>query len=141
MAIGDNEFDKEIDGFFSDIERIPIERLQQKSGLSHGDAHRLKIDIALKLRDAQHTKALNQHTEALANWTRWLVRVTWVLAFVALLSVILGVVNLFLERNRLKHVIRLEKEITDIRSEVQKVAAQPRNPLDNPLNTESQKDK
>ncbi len=66
MAETDNEFEKEIDDFFSDIERIPIDRLQQKAGLSHGDAHRLKIDIALKLRDAQHTKALNQHTEALA---------------------------------------------------------------------------
>ena len=141
MAIGDNEFDKEIDGFFSDIERIPIERLQQRAGLSHGDAHRLKIDIALKLRDAQHTKALNQYTEALANWTKWLSRATWLLVFVAVISVILGILNLSRERNRLEHVSRLEKEIAEIRSEVQKVAAQPRNPLGNPLDTESQKDK
>jgi len=141
MAEPDKEFEKEIDDFFSDIDKIPIDRLSRIGGLNHGEVHRLKLDLALKFRDAQHTKALNQYTEALANWTKWLSRATWMLVIVAVISVILGILNLSLERNRLEHVSQLEKEIAEIRSEAQKVAAQPRNPLGNPFDTESQKNK
>ena len=133
-------FDKELKDFHIDLAKVRKEPLNDV-GLGGVEKERFRLDLVLRLRDAQHTKSLIQHSEALARWTKALVLVTVVLAIFAATSVIFGMLNFSLERNRLEHVSRLEKEIAEIKSEVQKVAAQPRNPLGNPLDTESQKDK
>ncbi len=128
-------FDKELEDFHTDLAKVRKEPLNDV-GLGGVEKERFRLDLVLRLRDAQHIKSLIQHSEALARWTKALVLVTVVLAIFAATSVIFGILNFSLDRNRLENVTRLEKEITEIRSEMQKVGAQPRKPLGNPLGTE-----